>query len=181
MIKLLCVIWFKRSGWRFVGTLPKRLEKVIFVVGPQTSPRDLIFALAIQELTKFKVRVCVDRGSYKWYNRWFIRRAGGVQIDRESSEKTRVKLVNKINERSRSYLAISFNAPQDLSAKGDLLFYKIALNAETYIVLVAFDHRRKVIKFHTPFKLSGIPERDLGYVNNFFLNYFKYYQQLKGR
>ncbi|MCH2199543.1 MAG: hypothetical protein MK081_12250 [Flavobacteriales bacterium] len=175
MIRELSVKWFKRKKWRFVGTLPKRLNKVIIVMGPQTGYKDILIGLAVQHLTRFKMRVAIDQKLWKWYSSWLWKRIGGIKVDFRKPEKAKKRLINKINERNRVCIVIPFNTPGKLEPDGNDLFYDVVRKTDSNLVLVALDHRTKTVKFHNPFSLTKFEGRDMAYVRSYFHNYYLHF------
>jgi hypothetical protein len=177
MLKRLSVIWFKRKGWRFIGSLPKGKRHVVFVAGPHTGFRDFVIATAIQSLTRFDVRIAVDQKYWKWYSEAVLRQLNAVKLPLNDTNYSKEKLERRLKERDHSYLVLTFNRLGDLSTDGQPLFYDLVKETGAELVLIALDHRRKVVKFHTPFYLSGHRERDMSYIRSFFTNYFSFYQR----
>ena len=48
MIRLFLKLYWKLSGWKITGALPKELQKIILVVAPHTSWKDILVGLAVR-------------------------------------------------------------------------------------------------------------------------------------
>ncbi len=176
-MKNLAIWWFKRSGWRFVGSLPKKRPKVVLLAGPHTSFRDFVFAVAIRELTHYQVRIGVSAKMWKWWNAWFLRSTGGLKVPADDDRRAQDNLISRLKARKRSTIALTFNLKGQLSPEGSDFFYRVVQASDAELVLVAFDHRRKVVKFHNAFRLSGHKERDMSYIRSYFHNFYSYCNQ----
>lgn len=174
MIRELSVWWFKRSGWRFMGTLPKHHSKVILLLGPISKKSDLFLWLAIIELTRYKVRLAIDKRKIHLISKLWQRPFRVLPLDLEWKKRTRIEIINKINERNKSCIAFMLNDWNDIENWEDHFSMEVAAKTESKVVLVAFDHYRKVVKFHTDFIPSGNKERDQSYVKSFFSNFYSY-------
>lgn len=170
MIKYLCVRWFKRKGWRFVGTVPRKEKGVVIVVGPQTSWHDLIIAIAVKTITHFNVDVLVDSAAWTWKSKWLLKAAGAVKWYNEEAQRDR--LMQRLSSGSRYAAAFMFNPLNTTTEFGCSEFYTVALRSKTSVVLVALDHRRRIVKFHNPFYLSGIVRRDMSYIGSFYQSFY---------
>lgn len=176
-MKRLAIWWFKKSGWRFVGSLPKRKLKIVMLAGPHTSYRDFVFAVAIRELTRYQALIGVSANTWKWWNSWLLRSTGGLKVPADNDPQAQEILINRLKSKKRSTIVLTFNLKGDLSPKGSDFFYRVVQSSDAELVLVAFDHRRKVVKFHSAFKLSGHKERDLSYIRSYFHNYYSFYNR----
>lgn len=174
MINRLSIWWFQRSGWRFIGTLPRNKNKVILVLGPISSIRDLWLWMGVQTLTKYKSRIVIDASKLKLVHRPLIGFLRPLPFDSNRRKKSRAEIVNRINERRKTCLTFLLNSPHDSTTLDTKTFHEVAVRTESEVVLVAFDHLRKVIKIHTCFKPSGNFERDHSYTDSFFTNYYSY-------
>lgn len=175
LFKRIAVIWFKRNRWRFIGSLPKRSRRVVFLAGPHTSYRDFIIAIAIQTLTHFQVRIVIDEKHWRWYSAWLLKSLNAIKIPYDDETYSQQKLVRRIQERDKSYIVLVLNRSSTIDVNGLALFYEVVQETHSDLVLVAFDHRRKVVKFHSPFQLSGHRDRDMSYIRSFFQNYYSFY------
>jgi hypothetical protein len=176
MIKTLSVKWFRRTKWRFLGSLPRGVKNCVIVVGPHAHRNDLKIASAIVALTHFRCTFIAD----KRYNNWFVRRLLRdlrILYIHFSKSADHFDLLHSIQQKD-PYKPLVFCQNHLWSGihKLDYTYYDFAVKSKSTIMLVAIDHRRKVVKFHNPFELSGVAERDLSYISAFFKNYYSYVQ-----
>lgn len=174
MIKRLAVYWFKKNGWRFIGILPKKHPAVVLLFGPQTSWHDILLALAVRHLTRFRVRIFVDAKAKTWYNGLMLSSAGIEASLGKPSESWMPQVISELQSEKRVAVAFPFNRLNQISERDEKTFYEVTLGSGAEIVLVAIDHHKRIIKFHNPFVLTGFSERDLSYIRGFFHNYYLY-------
>lgn len=172
MIERMCVHYFKKEGWRFLGVIPKRERAVVLVYGPQKSWRELVLAIAVKALTHFKVTLMVEKSAWNWKSRWLLNAAGAEAFDPDNIAELKTRGAEQLNAQGNSAVAFPMNPVNQPSGKKYTHIYEISQGEDTLVVLVAFDFRRKVIKFHSPFRLSGYPHRDMDYINGFFSTYY---------
>lgn len=172
MIKRICVYYFKQKGWRFLGTIPKRERSVVLVYGPQASWRELVLAIAVKTLTHFKVDLLVEKSAWNWKRNWLLNAAGAEAFDPENTAVNQAVWTESLQSEGKRALAFPLNPLNNPSGARYTHFYTIARTCNSLIVLVAFDFRRKVVKFHSPFRLSGFFHRDMEYIEGFYSTYY---------
>ncbi len=174
MIRHLCVRWFKKMGWRFVGTVPRREKGVVLVVGPQSSWRDLIIAIAIKRITYLNADLLIHPSAWTWKSRYLLQLSGATKWSGNNDEETAARILKRLSAGEKFGVVFPFNALNNIHLHPVTDFYPIAVQSKCSVVLVALDHRRKVVKFHNPFFLSGYHLRDMSYINGFFSNYYRH-------
>lgn len=174
MIRFLSVQWFKRTGWRFVGTVPRKDKGIVLVVGPQSSWKDLLLCIAVKTITRFEADVMVSDTAWSWKSAPFLKAAGAVKWPDNNRMEVVDRITEKLRRGSRYAVAFSFNDLNTPDSEKHYDFYAIARSSSSSVVLVAVDHRHRVIKFHNGFFLSGIAERDKNYINGHFSSYYRY-------
>jgi hypothetical protein len=172
MFSWLISIWFKHSGWRFIGTLPKRLNKSIVVAGPHTSKRDFLLAVAVNRLAVLNAFILVDKNNFKGFRRATLRSCRGLKYDPGNDAETMQMLKELYKSQHRMTVAVSAQRRLVADSEWQEFFYDLAKEEEIPIVMVALDYKRKTVKFHTHFHPSIDKQRDLQFMRNF----FSYYQ-----
>lgn len=174
MIKQLSIKWFRRNKWRFLGSLPRQIDKCILVFGPHVGINDVKIAIAIHGLTHFKSTIVANRKYANPITRWLFSSLNILYIDFSNREKAVSELVQYMNAKSNHSLVFTFNHWNRLDPHGDDLFYQVAEKCGASLMPVAIDHRRKFVKFHNPFEISHHHDRDMGYIRSFFSNFYTY-------
>lgn len=168
MLKAIIAFWFRRSGWRFTGTLPKRLKKSIIIGAPNTSRQDLFLAVAVSRLSRFHARILIDSGYFNLFSSPFLKNLNAHPFDYSQSDLSWRDLTNTFNERKKFCVVFSPEGTRDRNDDWHDEFHDLALKLDVPIVMVALDYRGKKVKFHTHFRPSLDKERDLDYMRNWF-------------
>lgn len=177
MVKRLSIRWFRRNKWRFLGSLPRQIDKCILIVGPHVNINDVKIAIAIHGLTNFKSTIVADRKKSNPITRLLMSSLNIIYVDFSNREKTIADLSRFVNKKNNHSLVFTFNHFGNLNTQGDDLFYSVAESCNATLMPIAIDHRRKTVKFHNPFEMSHHRDRDLGYIRNFFANYYTYVKE----
>lgn len=165
MLKPAVAFWFKKTGWRFSGNLPKKEKKSFFVVGPNTSRRDLFLAVAIIHFTHFKARILVHK---KWWNPIytpFLKHVGAAPFDYNDRKASWQTIINQYNERKK--FSIIFCPDPQIGTHNEWQpdFLEAMKKLDIPIVMVHISQDNKMVKFHTMFYPSGDNERDLRFMD----------------
>jgi 1-acyl-sn-glycerol-3-phosphate acyltransferase len=164
MIKGLIAYWFRWKGWKFTGTLPKRMKKSVMVVAPHTSKQDFLLGVAVAHLSKFHSRMLVNK-KYCWFPLgWLIEHLGGFPYDPSNPKEVEMFWVNKFNERLKCSVLMTPEWGMERRDEWDLTFYRLAQKTESPIVMIALDYKNKEIKFHTHFFPSLDIDRDIDWI-----------------
>lgn len=164
--------WFMNSDWRVVGRLPKKYERNLFLITPYVKPIDYFrFYLAISSITNFSHQLFIQK---KWYSSllfcFFKRRKTFFKPSKKELDEIFTK--RKVGQRQ-------INIVFGLSSKGnvlkniDLEAYHYAKNNHIPITLVTIDHVEKMVKLHTVFYPSRNFNRDMNFINRYFLSHEK--------
>ena len=137
---------FRALGWRFEGEIPDA-PKLVAIVAPHTSNWDFIIGL----IAKWALEL---DASWLGKNTLFtppfgalFRRLGGIPVDRTTSHDVVASTIAAFGARKRLLLAIAPEGTRKAVAQWKTGFYHIAAGAGVPILLIAFDWRRKVIRF----------------------------------
>lgn len=170
MINRLLRYWFRKSGWIFTGSIPKRLNQCVFVAGPHTRTQDFYLAQAVMGLTYYRTKVLVDEACFSGLRGFFLKRMGAVSLPADAEEAYKM-LADGLDGGGRcSYLFTPHRAGKK-SAEFSELFYRLSLDFNLPIVPIGIDHGRKRIKFHIHFVTSIDKQRDLNFLKRFFNSY----------
>lgn len=170
-MKYLISIWFKRSGWRFIGTLPKRIDKSIMVAGPHVSKKDFLIGVAIAKLTHFRSIILVEQSNFNWYNKSILKALGAMPYE-DDNDAANIQSVNSVlDSHKRIVVVLAAHRFRKVDSPWQEFFYDIAVANSIPIVMVALDYRHKQVKFHSHFVPSMDRERDIAFMQNFFERY----------
>ena len=171
MTRIFWRIWWWINRWKINGSFPRHLKKVIILVAPHTSWRDIIVGLAARvKLKIYKAKFLGKKelfdGPFGWYFKWL----GGVPVDRFSKHGMVEQVAEMFNRQDEFIIALS---PEGTRKKVDKLrtgFYHIAKLANVPIQMVGFDFSKKEIRLAEPFYISSNEEADFNHIIDFFAN-----------
>ena len=173
MIRLLLKLYWKLNGWKISGKLPYELKKMILVVAPHTSWKDILVGLAARyELKIDHARFLGKKELFEGPLGRLFRNLGGIPVDRFSKLERKQGIVdqavNLFNENENFILGISPEGTRKRVEKLKTGFYQIAKNAKIPIVLVGFDFKNKEVVLREPFFVSEDEEVDFNKIIAFF-------------
>lgn len=162
-------IYWKLSGWKFSGRFPHEIKKMIIIVAPHTSWRDIFAGFAARSILRMKNARFLGKkelftGPFGWLFRWL----GGTPVDRFSSHGAVEQVVEMFKENDHFLLAI---APEGTRKKVDKLktgFYYIAKKANVPILMVGLDFSKKKMIFSEPFFATDDEAKDFDHILSFF-------------
>jgi len=144
MLRLLLKLYWKLSGWKVVGQLPYQYKKMILIVAPHTSWKDILVGIAARNKlkiyqAKFLGKKELFDGPFGWLFRWL----GGTPVDRFSKQGMVEQAAELFAINENFILAI---APEGTRKRVDKLrsgFYHIAKKAQVPIIPVGLDFENK--------------------------------------
>lgn len=157
-----------------MGTVPRKEKGTVLVVGPQSSWKDLLFCIAVKTITRFEADVMVNNSAWSWKSLLLLRSAGAVKWPGSNRKEAADRITDRLKGGRRYAVVFPYNELNSPRSATSLDFYHVALSASSAVVLVAIDHRHKVIKFHNAFYLSGFESRDLSYITGYYSSYYWY-------
>lgn len=174
MIRSLCVLIFKLSGWRYIEDIPKDLKSFVMIGAPHTANYDFIPAMAIAALMKRKSKFVIKSEWLKFPLNLVMKPAGAIGIDREtikiqkgSSTDAMANLFITIPDLVLMIAPEGTRSPNENWKTG---FYYIAQKAKVPIALGFCDYERKIagigkVIYPTDF------ETDMRIISNFYKDY----------
>lgn len=169
MTKLFWRIWFKLTGWKVNGSFPSEIKKMVLLVAPHTSWKDILVGLATRSKLKIYTAKFLGKkelfdGPFGWYFRWL----GGVPVDRHSKQGMVEQVVDMFNSNEEFKIGLS---PEGTRKKVDKLrtgFYHIAKQAKVPIQMVGFDFSKKEIVLGEAFYTSDDEVADFKKIIDFY-------------
>ena len=174
MLRFLITTYWKLSRWKIVGNFPYELPKMVLVVAPHTSWKDILVGLAVRyELNIDDAKFLGKKELFEGPFGGLFKKLGGIPVDRFASHGTPKEsivdqAVKLFNDNEKFILAI---APEGTRKKVKKLrsgFYYIAKNAHVPIVPVGFDFENKKILLGEPIYTSSNQEDDFKKIFTFF-------------
>ena len=148
MLRPICTLLFKLSGWKFVSNIPNDLRSFVFIGAPHTSNHDIVPAMAVATLMKRNTRFIIKNDWTKFPFGLVMKPAGGIGLDRKklqsgSSSNTEI-MANLFKEFPELVLMIAAEGTRKPNPHWKTGFYYIAQKANVPIVLGYADFAKKV-------------------------------------
>jgi 1-acyl-sn-glycerol-3-phosphate acyltransferase len=171
MLRLLGKLYWKLSGWKVVGEFPYHLKKMVIIVAPHTSWKDLLIGFAIR--SKLKIEHANFLGKKELFNGpfgWLFRGLGGIPVDRLNKSKHGIveQAVSLFANNEIFILAIAPEGTRKQVKKLRSGFYQIATMAKVPIVPFGFDFENKQVILGDPLFVTSKEDIDLKKIIEFF-------------
>lgn len=144
MLRLLWKIYWKLSGWKIAGTFPGHYKKMVVIIAPHTSWKDVVVGFAARnELKIFHTRFLGKKELFDGPFGFLFRHLGGTPVDRFSKQGMVEQVVELFAANEYFLLAM---APEGTRKRVDKLrsgFYHIAKHAQVPILPVGLDFKHK--------------------------------------
>lgn len=142
LVYWLIILWYERTGWTAVGTLPAE-RKFVIVGASHTSNWDfLVFLGTIRSLGR-QVRFIGKHSLFKWPMEGFMRGLGGVPVNRTTSKDLVRQVVDQFDQHQDFALIVAAEGTRSYTEKWRTGFYQIALQAGVPIVCAGPDYPTK--------------------------------------
>jgi len=174
MFQLLMKIYWKFSGWKVTGQFPYHYKKMILVIAPHTSWKDIPIGLAVRcQLkighAKFLGKKELFEGTFGRVFRWL----GGIPVDRFSKHGiSKHGIVEQaVNLFANNEIFILGIAPEGTRKRVKKLrsgFYQIAKQAQVPIVPMGLDFEHKQVVLGEPLFTTDNEVDDLKKIIAFF-------------
>ena len=144
MLRLLLKMYWKLSGWKIAGNFPYQYKKMVLVVAPHTSWKDVLVGFAARnELKIYHAKFLGKKELFDGPFGFLFRRLGGTPVDRFSKQGM-VEQVTMLFATNENFLLAM--APEGTRKRVDKLrsgFYHIANQAQVPIQPVGLDFENK--------------------------------------
>lgn len=168
MLYLFWKVWWKLNRWKIAGKYPYDIKKMLLIIAPHTSWKDVVVGMAARSVLKAKIKFLGKKELFDGPFGWLFRWQGGTPVDRFSSHGVVEQVVEKFNSNEKFVLGM---APEGTRKKVDKLrtgFYHIALKANVPVLMVGLDFSKKQVVLSDPFFLTGNEEDDMKKIISFF-------------
>ncbi len=150
MLKKLCTLYLKTTGWTFKIDLPDELRSFILLGAPHTSNHDFIPAMALAQLLKRNAKFVIKSDWMKFPMNLMMKPAGAVGIDREKlkavgNASTTDLMARLFKDYKDLVLMISPEGTRSPNSHWKTGFFYIAQKANVPIVLGYADFSKKIL------------------------------------
>ena len=140
-------------GWRFEGEFCSE-KKAVVAVAPHTSNWDFVIGLAAVFCLRLKVSFLGKPSIFIWPFSYFLRRWGGIPVDRREKHGVVDQIIKQIKSRDSMLLCLAPEGTRSKVFPWKTGFLHIAQRASIPVFLVGLDYKRKVICFGPVFRPS---------------------------
>ncbi len=148
MLRWFWRLYWKLSGWKFIGEYPYHQNKLVIAAAPHTSSSDVWIGLAARAVLKIEhVKFLGKKELFQNGLGWLFKSLGAVPVDRSAPNGVVGQVVEMFNKNDSFTIAL---APEGTRKKVDKLktgFYQIAKQADVPLLLVGIDFGNKAIRF----------------------------------
>jgi len=155
------------GGWRVESALAE-VPGLVIVIAPHTSNWDFVWLLLAKWQLGLHPAWLGKHTLFRPPLGWFMRRLGGIPVDRSRRGDFVSQAVAAFGERNGTMLAL---APEGTRRRTDYWksgFYEIAREADVPVQLVGIDHGRRRVLIGPWRMLSGDRDADMAWVAGFF-------------
>ncbi|NOT93212.1 1-acyl-sn-glycerol-3-phosphate acyltransferase [Ferruginibacter sp.] len=169
MLGLLWKIYWKLSGWKVAGEFPHHYKKMILLVAPHTSWKDILVGFAARNQLKiYHAKFLGKKVLFDGPFGWLFRKLGGTPVDRSSNHGMVDQAAALFTSNETFLLAM---APEGTRKRVDKLrsgFYHIAKQAQVPILPVGLDFENKQLVLGQPLFTTEDEAADLKKIIAFF-------------
>ncbi|WP_444998356.1 lysophospholipid acyltransferase family protein [Aliikangiella sp. IMCC44359] len=155
------------SGWKIVGQ-PPALKKYLIIGAPHTSNWDFFIFILLKFHFQLKINFIGKHTIFVWPFNWFLRKLGGIPIDRSQSHNIVDSIVKSFEQNERMLLALAPEGTRSYKEHWKSGFYYIALNANVPVQTCFLDAKTRQLGFGPLIELTGDIEIDLSRLKAFY-------------
>lgn len=130
------------TGWKPVGVLPPD-RKMVVIGGPHTSNWDFLLLLAFTLHFRVHTRWVGKDALFRPPLGWFMRRVGGISVDRSKAGDTVSQIVAEFDNADDLILIITPEGTRGTVRRWKSGFYHIAAGAKVPIMIFYADYAKK--------------------------------------
>lgn len=172
MLRLLWKLYWKLSGWKVRGSFPYQEKKLLMIVAPHTTWKDVLVGFAGRAVldishARFLGKKELFDGPFGWLFRWL----GGTPVDRFSPTGMVEQVADLFRNHDRFLLAM---APEGTRQRVDKLrsgFYHIAKAAGVPILMVGLDFGKKELTLSPLFYTTDDEAADFHRIIQYFAQF----------
>ena len=141
--RALLLLWFRRTGWRAVGSKPP-IRKFVIMGASHTSNWDFPVFLGTVHALGRQVRFIGKKSLFRWPMGGFMRALGGVPVDRHAPQDLVSQIVDQFAAHDDFLLIVAPEGTRSPTTHWRTGFYQIALKAGVPIVCAGPDYPAKL-------------------------------------
>jgi 1-acyl-sn-glycerol-3-phosphate acyltransferase len=167
LLQKVCKLILRLTGWKSTGSLVTD-PKIIFVGVPHTSGWDFVMSWIYYKSLGGRANILIKREFFFWPVGYFLKKMGGIPIDRSKGANVIRQIIHQFNEREYMHLAITPEGTRKRTKKWKAGFHTIARTVGIPVYLVTFDWGRKEMTIWGKFELTDDAKADIRRLKDFF-------------
>ncbi len=167
MLQKICKILMRLGGWKGKDFKPP-YKKCVIVGAPHTSAWDFVWGWIYYTSIGGKMNFLIKKEFFFWPVGFFVRKMGGIPIDRSKGANVIRQTVKLFEERDVLLLAITPEGTRKRTKKWKAGFHTIAKQANVPVFLSSFDWGRKYMTPGDQFELSDDYEQDIRRIKDYY-------------
>ncbi|NCB08888.1 MAG: acyltransferase [Bacteroidia bacterium] len=162
-----CRFMLRTMGWKAHGSVVP--EKKCIIIGvPHTSAWDFVISWLFYNAIGGEANVLVKKEFFFWPVGFFIRKMGGIPIDRSKGANVIRQTVQLFNESESMHMAMTPEGTRKLTTNWKAGFHTIAKNANVPVYLGSFDWGRKQMSIWEKFEITDDAKEDIRRMKKFY-------------
>jgi 1-acyl-sn-glycerol-3-phosphate acyltransferase len=166
-MKKISAFLLRLLGWKVNGFVVPETKCIIIGV-PHTSAWDFIISYLFYTSLGGKANILIKKEFFFWPIGWFVRKMGGVPIDRSKGANVIRQTVHLFNRMDHLHLAMTPEGTRKRVVRWKAGFHTIARLAGVPVYLGSFDWGRKVISIWEKFELTDDAQADIRRMKDFY-------------
>ena len=156
-------------GWKITGNYRNDIRKKIIIMAPHTSSWDLALGITCRPLLRDRIMFIAKSSAFRpAIVGWFLRKAGGIPVNRSKSTNFVKAVVNEFNLRDELTILLAPEGTREKVQKFKSGFYYIARKANIPIILCRLDSSSKEVHFSDPIYLTSDLDAEMEKIQNHF-------------
>ena len=173
MIRQICLLVFKLTGWKASKDIPPQTNKCIIIAAPHTSSWDFWYCMATFAMYRLPIRFTLKKEWMKFPFNLIMKPLGGIAIDRSPRGPENIRpsfveaMTNLFNENEKLIIVITPEGTRSRNDEWKTGFYHVAKAANVPICLGYVDYGKKLTGITHPFMPSEY-EQDMKKMMDFY-------------
>lgn len=162
-----CKMMLKILGWKAIGGVAPE-PKCIIIGIPHTSAWDFVISWFFYTSIGGFASILVKKEFFFWPVGYFLRKMGGVPIDRSKGVNVIRQTIHLFDEMEYLHLALTPEGTRERTKNWKAGFHTIATAANVPVYLGSFDWGKKEITIGSKFELTDDAKADIKRMKDFY-------------
>jgi len=155
-------------GWKINSNKESYCDRCVMIAAPHTSNWDFVIAMAFYWKEGIFAQFFIKDSWTKGVHGWFIRKMGGVGVNRSKNNNLVDYSVNMFKEHDKFILLVPAEATRKRVKRWRKGFYVIAQKANVPVTLGYLDYKKKIAGIGKKIELTDSFENDMDIIQDFY-------------